>query len=264
MIDAFKNLAVGSKREVVVSERHELEQLIQTARAERAGMDAALQSLRERSANLTPIARSLEHLTQTMTGAATKLEEIGESLAGLDGRTRELEQLGGQIQGFQEAARQAREDSSAAIEAIAEAEKKLGPLAQLQALGQDTDERLVALNALAERVSLKAKAIDSQQQTVEHALVQSNRVQEMVWSMEQQIVKLSEGMRRAATAEETLARLEKLSTEATQRLEGAARLHAATEQQAATLEKRAGSLFESMHAQLETLAVDKKAVEGVD
>ena len=163
-----------------------------------------------------------------------------------------------------ETSRAAREDSSAAVAAIREAEKKLGPLAQLQALGQDTDERLVALNALAERVSLKAKAIESQQQTVEHALVQSNRVQEMVWSMEQQIAKLSEGMRRAATAEETLARLEKLSTETTQRLEGAARLHAETEQQAATLEKRAGSLLESMHAQLETLAVDKKAVEAVD
>ena len=82
MIDAFKNLAAGNKREVVLSERHELEQLIQTARAERAGMDEALVSLRERSASLTPIARSLEHLTQTMTGATTKLEEIGERLAG--------------------------------------------------------------------------------------------------------------------------------------------------------------------------------------
>ena len=109
MIDAFKNLAAGSKREVVVSERHELEQLIQTARAERAGMDAALVSLRERSASLTPIARSLEHLTQTMTDAATKLEAIGERLTALDGRTRELEQVGGQIQDLQDAARQAEQ-----------------------------------------------------------------------------------------------------------------------------------------------------------
>jgi predicted nucleic acid-binding Zn-ribbon protein len=197
--------------------------------------------------------------------------ELEQSMARAGALDHELEQLRGMTSGLTEewarigeTSRTAREDSSAAVAAIREAETKLGPLAQLQALGQDADERLVALNALAERVSLKAKAIESQHQTVEHALVQSNRVQEMVWSMEQQIAKLGEGMRRAATAEETLARLETLSTDTTQRLAGAARLHAETEQQAAALEKRAGSLLEAMHAQLETLAVDKKAVEAVD
>ena len=200
--------------------------------------------------------------------AQTEIKQSVEHAGALDN---ELEQLRGVAGGLTEewarvgeTSRTAREDTSAAVAAIREAEKKLGPLAQLQALGQDTDERLVALNALAERVSLKAKAIESQQLTVEHALVQSNRVQEMVWSMEQQIAKLSEGMRHAATAEETLVRLEKLSTDTTQRLEGAARLHAETEQQAAMLEQRGGSLFESMHAQIGTLAVDKKEVEAVD
>jgi chromosome segregation ATPase len=324
-------------------------------------LDETLLSLRQRSASLTPIAKSLEHMTQLMTGATTKLEEIGERLAGLDARTRELEQLGGQIQDLKDAAKQAeqsfrdatrpdgelskhreaieqlssqargthaslavlkdehaafeelrgqlrsaqteikrsvehagaldkelerlrgvagglteewvrvgetsrtaREETSAAVAAIREVEKKLGPLAQIQALGQNTDERLVALNALAERVSLKAKAIESQQLTVEHALLQSNRVQEMVWSMEQQIGKLNEGMRHAATAEETLGRLEKLSTDTTQRLEAAARLYEETGQRAATLEQRGTLLFESMHAQIGTLAVDKKEVEAVD
>lgn len=361
MIDAFKNLAAGNKREAVVSERHELEQLIQAARAERVAMDETLLSMRQRSASLTPIARLLDHLAQKMTGAGTKLDEIGERLAALDGRTRELEQLGGHVQELQAAARQveqsfreatrldgevrkqretidelssqarqthasldalkeeraafeelrgqlrsaqteikqtvehagaldtdlaqlrgiasgltedwarigetsraAREDASAATAAIREAEKSLGSLAQLQALAQNTDERLVALNGLAERVSLKAKAIESQKLTVEHALVQSNRVQEMVWSMDQQVARLSDGMRQAATAEETLERLEKLSTGATQRLEGAARLHAETERHATLLEQRAGSLLESMHTQIETLAVDRKTVEAVD
>ena len=114
-----------------------------------------------------------------------------------------------------ETSRMAREDTTAAMTAIKEVEKKLGPLAQLQELGQNTEERLVALNALAERVSLKAKVIESQQLTVEHALVQANRVNEMVWSMEVQIGKLNEGMKHAATAEETLARLEKLSADTT-------------------------------------------------
>ncbi len=361
MIDAFKNLAAGNKREVVLSERQELEHLIQAARAERTAMDKTLLSLRQRSASLTPIAKSFEQITQMMTGTTTKLEEIGERLAGLDGRTRELEQLGGRIQNLQDAAKQAeqslreatkpdgevrkhreaieqlsaqargthaslavlkeehaafealrgelrstqtaieqsvehagaldkeleqlrsvaggltdewvrlddtsqrvRRETAAAVAAIGDVEKKLGPLAKLQSLGQNTEERLVVLNALAERVSLKAKAIESQQLTVEHALVQSNRVQEMVWSMDQQIAKLSEGMRHAASAEETLLRLEKLSTDTAQRLEGAARLQAETGQQAAMLEHHGASLLQSMHAQIGALAVDKKEVEAVN
>ena len=62
MLDGFKNRGAGSKHEVIVDERHELERLIQTARAERAAMDETLLSLRARSASLTPIGKSLEHI----------------------------------------------------------------------------------------------------------------------------------------------------------------------------------------------------------
>ena len=83
---------------------------------------------------------------------------------------------------------------------------KLGPLAQLQELSQSTEERLNALNALAEHVSHKAKALESQQQAIEHAVVQANRVNEMVWSMDVQIGKLNEGLKQVAKAEESLGR----------------------------------------------------------
>lgn len=361
MLDAFKKRAAVSKREVVLEERHELQRLIETARAERAAMDETLLRLRARSANLMPIGKSLERITENVVGAVTKLEEIDERLAALDGRTHALEELDGHIQGLRDAAKQAeqsvqnairpdgelekhreaveqlssqaqqahatlntlrmehvaleelrsqlrtaqteikqsvdhagaleseleqirgiasgltedcarlgetsrmaREDSTAAMTVIKEVEKKLGPLAQFREVGQDTEERLVALNALAERVSLKAKVIESQQLTVEHALVQANRVNEMVWSMEAQIGKLKEGMKHAATAEETIARLEKLSADTTERLEDAAKLHEETERQTAGLEKRGALLLESMHAQVGTLAIDKKEVEAVD
>ncbi len=365
MLDSFKKRAAGSKRDVVLDERHELQQLIETARAERAAMDETLLRLRARSAALTPIGKSLEHITDNMVGVTTKLQEIDERISGLDGRTHALEDLDGHVQDLKqdlkdaakqaeqsvqkamtldgelekhreaaeqlssqaqqthaslnalkmehvaleelrgqlrtaqteikqsvdhagaleseleqirgiasgltedcarlsETSRMAREDSSAAMTAVKEVEKKLGPLAQLRELGQDTEERLVALNALAERVSLKAKVIESQQLTVEHALVQANRVNEMVWSMEGQISKLKEGMKHAATAEETIARLEKLSADTTERLESAAKLHEETERQTAGLEKRGALLLESMHAQVGTLAIDKKEIEAVD
>jgi DNA repair exonuclease SbcCD ATPase subunit len=330
MLNAFKSRAADSKREVALDERHELERLIATARAERAAMDETLLSLRARGASLKPIGTSLDHMDEKVSQVTTKLHELGERLATLEGSTRELEQLGehiqdlkavakqaeqsvqealgpdgeledlrrqlrtaqteikqsvhhagaleselGQIRGMAsalaedcariaETSRMAREDTTAAMTAIKEVEKKLGPLAQLQELGQDTEERLVMLNALAERVSVKAKVIESQQLTVEHALVQANRVNEMVWSMEGQIGKLNEGMKHAASADETLARLEKLSTDTTERWEGAAKLYEETERQTASLERRGALLLESMHAQVGTLEIDKKGVEAVD
>ena len=85
----------------------------------------------------------------------------------------------------------------------------------------------------------------------------------MVWSMEQQIGKLNEGMKHAATAEETSDRLEKLSAETTERLEGAAKLHEETQHQTARFEERGTLLLESMQAQVGILAVDKKEIEAV-
>ena len=61
------------------------------------------------------------------------------------------------------------------------------------------------MNALAARVSQKAKALESQQHAVEHALVQANRVAEMVWATDVQIGKLNEGLKQAAKAEEATA-----------------------------------------------------------
>src|SRR5207253_6498796 len=85
---------------------------------------------------------------------------------------------------IRETSREAREDTTAAMSAAKDIEKKLEPLTQLHELSQSTAERLASINALAEHVSRKAKALESQQQAVEHAVVQANRVSEMVWSME--------------------------------------------------------------------------------
>src|SRR5687768_861786 len=145
MIDAFKNLAAGNKREAVVSERHELEQLIQTARAERAAMDETLLSMRQRSASLTPIARLLDHLAQKMTGAGTKLDEIGERLAALDGRTQELEQLGGRVQELQAAARQAEQSFRDATSFDDEVRKQREAIDELSSQARQTHASLGAL-----------------------------------------------------------------------------------------------------------------------
>ena len=101
----------------------------------------------------------------------------------------------------------------AATEKVKEIEKKLGPLVQLQELSKNTEERLASLNALAEHVSQKAKALEAQKHAVERAVVEANRLNEMVWAMDVQIAKLNEGSKQVARAEDTVARMEKLAQE---------------------------------------------------
>ncbi len=54
---------------------------------------------------------------------------------------------------MREMSRESREDSGAAMEAVKDVEKRLGPLAQLHELSKNTEERLTSLNALAEHVT---------------------------------------------------------------------------------------------------------------
>ena len=157
----------------------------------------------------------------------------------------------------------AREDTAAAMTAIKDVEKKLGPLAQLQELGQNTDERLVTLNALAERVSLKAKAIEGQQpdrRARPRSIQPCERDGLVDGGADRQVERGHEacGDRRRdpGAARDVLFRHDRAAG-------GRARLHEETEQQTVSLEKRSALLVESMHAQVGTLEVDKKEVDAV-
>src|SRR5206468_10748891 len=160
--------------------------------------------------------------------------------------------------------REAREDTSAAMATAKEVENRLGPLARLVELSHTTDERLASLNALAEHVTHKAKALESQQQAVEHAVVQANRVNEMVWAMDVQIGKLNEGMKQVARADDTLQRTEKLASETHSQLESAAKLRLETEREVGKLKKEAGVLLDAVRGQVDTLGVKKKEFEAFD
>ena len=74
---------------------------------------------------------------------------------------------------LRDASKEAREDSVAAAETVKELERRLGPLVQLQELSKTTEEKLAGLNALAEHVSQKAKALEGQKHTVERAVVEA-------------------------------------------------------------------------------------------
>ena len=145
-----------------------------------------------------------------------------------------------------------------------EIEKKLGPLVQLQELSKNTEERLASLNALAEHVSQKAKALDAQKHAVERAVVEANRLNEMVWAMDVQIAKLNEGSKQVARAEETVARMEKLAQETTAQLSAATTAREEFGREFARLDKESRALSEYLKSTVERLGVDKKEFDAFD
>ena len=74
-----------------------------------------------------------------------------------------------------------------------------GSLAQLEETGRPAEERLTALNALAEHTGQKIKTLENQKHTVERAVMESNRLNEMIWSMEVQTKKLEDAARQTTT-----------------------------------------------------------------
>jgi chromosome segregation ATPase len=162
-----------------------------------------------------------------------------------------------------EAALKARGHATKATEVVTELQRKLEPLSHISALGKDTDAQLRTLNSLSEHVAAKVKALENQQSVVEHALVESRRVHEMVWEMEVQLKKLDEGSKRAARVEETLSALERMQAATTTSLEEASIARESFRHDVARQERDAHSLMETVQRQLDQLAVNKQEIETV-
>ena len=133
--------------------------------------------------------RSLRKSVAELAGATDRAEALQTELKQLrtasSGLAKDYAKL-------KESVRQAKNESVATAETVKDIDTKLGHFKELHELSKTTEERIGALNALAEHVSVKTKALENQKHTVEHALVESNRLNEMVWSMDVQIAKLQD------------------------------------------------------------------------
>ena len=94
-------------------------------------------------------------------------------------------------------------------------------LGTLHALASTTEERLKSLNALAEHVSVKTKALETQRVTIDHAAAEASRLNEMVWAREAQIGKLEDGNRQVGRAEQVLRQAEELAAKVQDELDAA-------------------------------------------
>ena len=158
-------------------------------------------------------------------------------------------------------AKEAREDCQTALKAAEAAEAKSLPLVQLRDMMINVDERLAALNALSEHVTRKLKTIEGQQQAVEHAVLQANRVNELAWEMETKTATIAEGVRQASEAEEAVARVEGFIRQAAARLSDVTKIKDDVEAQINGLNQGSSQTLATIRTELALLDGRKKEFE---
>lgn len=211
---------------------------------------------------------SFEDLRALLKVSTSEVTKSVESVTALKGELDAIRSVGAQLTSessrIREASREAKDDSATAMENVKEIEKKLGPLVQLQELSKSTEERLTSLNALAEHVSQKAKALEAQKHAVERAVVEANRLNEMAWAMDVQIAKLNEGSKQVGLAADTVSRMEKLAQETTAQLSAATTMREEFGRDFARLDKESRRLVDYLKSTVERLSVDKKEFDQCD
>jgi chromosome segregation ATPase len=244
----------GTQR--IESHRSSVDDLVALGQATLARLEGLKQdtsALRELEERLPRFRKECQPLFDQHTALKNDLDSLRTGIA----------TLGQEAEAGREAALKARAHTTKVTEQLAEVERKLEPLSALHVLGKDTDAQLRTLNALAEHVAAKVKALENQDSIVEHALVESRRVHEMVWEMEVQLKKLDEGKKRTTRVEETLAVLERMHEETSRQLEETTAARDAFDRDALQRERDARSLLETVQRHVDQFAVQKQELETV-
>ena len=222
---------------------------------------ASLETLKNDQATQEEMRRSLRKSVAELAGATDRAEALQIELKQLrtasSGLAKDYAKL-------KESVRQAKNESVATAETVKDIDTKLGHFKELHELSKTTEERIGGLNALAEHVSVKTKALENQKHTVEHALVESNRLNEMVWSMDVQIAKLQDGGRQAAQTEELVGRIERLARDTQAQLLTATKSKEELSTDVDRLGRDREELAEFMRGYLERLTVERKEFDAFE
>ena len=280
MLDAIKGLAGGGKAQKR-AEADDLKALIATAKQERDALNAMVTTVRVHSSKLVETGKSLEQVTAKAATAMESLDTVADRIEELDRKARALIDVEERTQGLGDnirlvqakleedyariraTSREAREDAGVAAAAVKDVENKMGRLMQLQDLTKSTEEKITALNALAEHVTQKTKVLGGQKHIVDRAALEANRVDELVWNMDIQLNKLVEGAKQAAQAEESAARLESLAEELHERVVAATQARDAFMHDSARMELDGRALADLTRANVEKLVLKQKESEAL-
>jgi chromosome segregation ATPase len=222
---------------------------------------ANVAALRQESAQFDELRSRLREATAEVTQSAGTIASLKSEL---DALRQSESQLREELQAIRDGAHAARDDASAAAGAVQGVEHKLQAFAQLQELSATTEQRLASLNALAEHVSLKVKALETQKQTVERAVVEATRLNEMVWNMDTQIARLTQGGEQMRQAEDAVARMEEVARVTAQQLAAAGTAQEEFARESTRIENQGRAVAEQLRATVERLSIDKEEIDAFD
>ena len=233
----------------------------------------AMEQLAEEYRETRAAIQALGAQRQLVTEAHDELQRFQTDLRGaIDqaaGVKRELDQLHSQASGLASdqaaigrAAENVLENTAAATRSVKDIESKIASMGMLHELAATTEERLKSLNALAEHVTVKTKALETQRVTIDHATAEHSRLNEMVWAMEAQIGKLEEGNRQVARAEELLHQAEELAEEVQNEFDAATTRRTEFTRETARIEKDGAQMLQTVRAQLERLAIEHTSFDA--
>ncbi len=224
--------------------------IAETVKRDRAVFEQAQKQIHQAHEELREVRQSMEKAV-VLRGELEQLRGVASQLTQDYSKAREM-------------SREADDDAFAALEAVKDIERRLSRLAQLQELGRVTDEKLTALNALAEHVTQKTRVLEGQKHVVDRAVVEMNHVNELVWKMDAQVSKVNEGFKQVARGEELIAKVDALSAETRARLEKAERTRQEFASETARLELQGRELVEFMRTSVDRVALEKKQSEVLD
>lgn len=220
-----------------------------------------LDALKEEHAQVERIRTDVREVTKDASEAGRRtgvlLSDIEQLRAASAALTSELAQM-------QQTSADTRTHAAASAEAVQEVQRRLGSLDQLEETGRLAEERLTALNALAEHTGQKIKTLENQKHTVERAVMESNRLNEMIWNMEVQIKKLEDAARQTATTEELVERVEKTARDVAAELESGVRARDEFVSEIQRLEQSRSATADLVRVQTERVALERRELAGFD
>lgn len=207
----------------------------------------------------------LDELRETLLHAQADVKDSTDRTGALKSEFEQLRSLGThltqEIGRVKDVSREMHDEAGSTLAIVKDVEKKLGPVAQLQEMSKTTEERMATLNALAEHVGQKIKSLENQKHVVERAVVESNRLGDMIWNMDVQITKLNEASREATRTEELIERVEKMSRDVAEQLDAGAKARESFSLDLAKLEKDRTSLTDFVRTHSDRIAVERKQFE---
>ena len=211
---------------------------------------------------------TLDELRERLRTAQNEVKSSASTARSLKADFDRLRSLTGQLTQeharLKESVRETHAQAATTTAAVRDVDKKLGPLNEMLELSKTTETRLATLNSLAAHVLQKVKVLENQKHTVEHAVVEANRLNEMVWNMDVQVVKLKDGAQQAAQVEETVHRIELLANDTGAQLDQVTTSQASFTRELDRLERGRAEVTTFIHGYVERLAIERKEIDSCD